>query len=342
MSSLQLLWFILIGILFAGYFFLDGFDLGTGMAVKTLAYNEEERSQILNTIGPVWDGNEVWLITAGGAMFASFPYWYSTLFSGYYIILLFILAGLIIRGVSFEFRSKSPEKYKNIWNWTMTIGSFMVPFLFGIMFMSMIKGMPITRNGNIMHASFFSYINWFSIIGGIALTLLCYLHGLNYIALKTKTTDEIHYRALNYSRLLYWILYIGLVVFAIMLASYTTFFKLHPVSTWVCLTLIVIFTILGHVFTFYSKELWAFLCTGLSLISLVSLIFFGLFPRVMVADNPLNSLLIKNASSSPYTLKVMSITALIVLPFVIAYTVWTYYVFRKRISLKDVKQNGGY
>ena len=342
MSSLQLIWFILIGVLFAGYFFLDGFDLGTGMSMETLAYNDNERSQLVNTIGPVWDGNEVWLITAGGAMFASFPYWYSTLFSGYYIILLLILAGLIIRGVSFEFRGKSPDKYKNIWNWTLTIGSFMVPFLFGVMFMSMIKGMPITASGNIMHANFFDYINWFSIVGGIALTLLCYLHGLNYIALKTKITDAIHYRALNYSRLIYWILYIGLVIFAIMLACYTDFFTLHPISTWTFLILIVILTILGHMFTFHSKELGAFLCTGFSLISLVALIFFGLFPRVMVADNPKNSLLIKNASSTPYTLKVMFITALIVLPLVLAYTIWAYYILRRRISYKDAKQNGGY
>lgn len=133
-SVLQILWFILLAVLFSGFFFLDGFDFGVGMAVKTLAYNDAERTQIVRTIGPVWDGNEVWLITAGGAMFASFPYWYATLFSGYYIILLIILVGLIIRGVSFEFRSKSSAAHRHIWDNIMAIGSFLVPFFFGIMF----------------------------------------------------------------------------------------------------------------------------------------------------------------------------------------------------------------
>ena len=122
MSALQLVWFILIAVLFSGFFFLDGFDYGVGMAVKTLATNDEERTQVIQTIGPVWDGNEVWLITAGGAMFASFPYWYASLFSGYYLVLLFILVGLIIRGISFEFRAKSPAKYKHVWDTTLALG----------------------------------------------------------------------------------------------------------------------------------------------------------------------------------------------------------------------------
>ena len=179
MTGLQLLWFTLIGLLFSGFFFLEGFDFGVGMSVQTLAHNEEEKDQIVKTIGPVWDGNEVWLLTAGGAMFASFPYWYASLFSGFYLILLLILVGLIIRGVSFEFRANFPKEHKNIWNWTLTIGSTIVPFFFGLMFVSMIQGMPLGEDGN-MTATFTDYVNPFSIVGGIALTLLCYLHGLNY------------------------------------------------------------------------------------------------------------------------------------------------------------------
>ncbi|MEG2645214.1 MAG: cytochrome d ubiquinol oxidase subunit II, partial [Enterococcus sp.] len=167
MSSLQFFWFLLIGILFAGFFFLEGFDFGVGMSVQTLAHDEHEKDQVVETIGPVWDGNEVWLITAGGAMFASFPYWYASLFSGYYLILFAILFGLIIRGVSFEFRSHMPKKYKNIWNWTLTIGSFIVPFFFGILFISMIQGMPMDANHNMM-ATFTDYINLFSVVGGVA------------------------------------------------------------------------------------------------------------------------------------------------------------------------------
>lgn len=339
MSALQFLWFVLIGVLFCGFFFLDGFDLGTGMAVQTLAHDENEKSQLIETIGPVWDGNEVWLITAGGAMFASFPCWYSTLFSGFYIILLFILAGLIIRGVSFEFRSKAPERLKPVWNWALTLGSALVPFLFGMMFMAMIKGMPITAAGNI-YAGFTNYVNVFSVVGGIALTLLCYLHGLNYIALKT--TGDIRVRARNYSQLLYWILYVGLIIFAILLMVNTDFFKVHPLTTIFFLGLIVFLSVIGHTCTFKGNELGAFLSTGCSLVALVAMIFCGLFPRVMIATNSAHNLMIATTSSNPYTLKIMSITAISILPFIIAYTIWTYYIFRKRISIKDVEKNGGY
>ncbi|MGN1335718.1 MAG: cytochrome d ubiquinol oxidase subunit II, partial [Limosilactobacillus mucosae] len=238
MTMLQILWFFLIGLLFAAFFFLDGFDYGVGMAVKTLAHNEAERTQLIRTIGPVWDGNEVWLITAGGAMFASFPYWYATLFSGYYLILLAILVGLIIRGVSFEFRAQSPMEKKPLWDNALALGSLIVPFFFGVMFISMIKGMPIDAQGNIQ-AHFFDYFNWFSIVGGVALTLLTYLHGLNYIALKT--TGAIQARAQNYSQAFYWGLYLGEVVFALLLLFQTDFIKVHPLATLLGLALIVAF-----------------------------------------------------------------------------------------------------
>lgn len=338
MSILQFVWFLLIGVLFSAFFFLDGFDLGVGMSVQTLAHDEDEKTQILHSIGPFWDGNEVWLLTAGGAMFAAFPFWYSSLFSGYYIILLFILTGLILRGVSIEFRSKMPTKYKNIWNWTMTIGSFIVPFMFGILFISMIQGMPISANGNI-YGHFTNYINVFSIVGGIALTLICYLHGLNYIALKTK--GDIRERARNYSELLYWVLYVGLVIFAILLVIKTNLIQKHPVIIPVLLLVIVFLSIIGHSSVFKGKELIAFISTGLILVILVALIFCGLFPNVMIAENPAHNLLIANASSSPYTLKIMTIAACSILPFILAYTIWAYYIFRKRISVDEIK-DGGY
>ncbi|EOL42417.1 cytochrome d ubiquinol oxidase subunit II [Enterococcus phoeniculicola] len=330
MSALQLLWFVLIGVLFSGFFFLEGFDFGVGMSVQTLAHNEDEKDQIVSTIGPVWDGNEVWLLTAGGAMFASFPYWYASLFSGYYLILFIILFGLIIRGVSFEFRHRMPAEKKNTWNWTLTIGSFLVPFFFGILFISMIQGMPIDANGN-MEATFGDYINLFSVVGGVALTLLCYLHGLNYIALKT--TGPVRDRARNYAELLYWVLYVGLVVFAVLMFFFTDFFDRNFLLTLGLLALIVVLTVVANVSVFKKKEMTAFLASGLTLIVLVALLFTGLFPRVMISS--LGSefdLLIENASSSPYTLKVMSYLSLTLLPFVLGYTGWAYYVFRKRIS----------
>ena len=335
MTMLQILWFFLIGLLFAAFFFLDGFDYGVGMAVKTLAHNEAERTQLIRTIGQVWDGNEVWLITAGGAMFASFPYWYATLFSGYYLILLVILVGLIIRGVSFEFRAQSPMAKKPLWDNALALGSLIVPFFFGVMFISMIKGMPIDAQGNIQ-AHFFDYFNWFSIVGGVALTLLTYLHGLNYIALKT--TGAIQARAQNYSQAFYWVLYLGEVVFALLLLFQTDFIKVHPLATLLGLALIVAFSVLAHANTFKNRNGWAFVFSGLTLVSLVALLFSGLFPRLMISSiSSQYDLMIKSASSSNYTLIVMTIATLVLVPCILVYTAFAYWIFRKRIEMPRVE-----
>lgn len=335
MTMLQILWFFLIGLLFAAFFFLDGFDYGVGMAVKTLAHNEAERTQLIRTIGPVWDGNEVWLITAGGAMFASFPYWYATLFSGYYLILLVILVGLIIRGVSFEFRAQSPMAKKPLWDNALALGSLIVPFFFGVMFISMVKGMPIDAQGNIQ-AGFLDYFNWFSIVGGVALTLLTYLHGLNYIALKT--TGAIQARAQNYSQAFYWVLYLGEVVFALLLLFQTDFIKVHPLATLLGLALIVAFSVLAHANTFKNRNGWAFVFSGLTLVSLVALLFSGLFPRLMISSiSSQYDLMIKSASSSNYTLIVMTIATLVLVPCILVYTAFAYWIFRKRIEMPRVE-----
>ena len=322
MNNLQLLWFFLIGVLFSGYFFLEGFDYGVGMSMHTLAKNEKERDQLVATIGPVWDGNEVWLLTAGGAMFASFPFWYASLFSGYYLLLFTILFGLIIRGVSFEFRHKVEPSKKNFWNWTLTSGSFIVTFFFGIIFISMIQGMPLDANGNMTaHARYPCYRGW-----GALTTLTA-----NYIALKTD--GPIRHRARDYAKVLYYVLYAGLVVFAILLYLQTDFFKLHFATTLALVVLIVLLTVFANISVLKGKELAAFLASGLTLVSLVALLFTGLFPRVMISSiSSKFDLLIKNASSTPYTLKIMSIVAITLLPFVLAYFAWTYYIFRKRVT----------
>lgn len=338
MSGLQFFWFFLIGLLFSMFFFLEGFDFGVGMSVQTLAHHEDEKNQIVETIGPVWDGNEVWLLTAGGAMFASFPYWYASLFSGYYLVLLLILVGLIIRGISFEFRANASPKYKNLWNWTLTIGSTMVPFFFGLLFTSLVQGIPLDAAGN-ASASFTDYVNVFSVVGGVAVTLLSYLHGLNYIALKTE--GPVRERARNYASFFYWVLYLGLVVFAILLFVKTDFFQKHALATSSLIVVIVFLTLLAHLAVFKHKELTAFLSSGLTLIAVVVLLFQGLFPRVMISSTSAKfDLLIENASSSPYTLKIMSIIAITLVPFVLAYVAWSYYIFRKRISLPTVKTGG--
>lgn len=330
-NNLQLLWFALIGVLFAGFFFLEGFDFGVGMATRFVAKDLPERNQLISTIGPVWDGNEVWLITAGGALFASFPGWYASLFSGFYLILLIILFGLIIRGVSFEFRSKmQTPATRAIWDWTLFIGSLIVPFFFGLMFTSMVKGMPMDAEGDI-RATFTDYFNLFSIVGGVAMVLLCFLHGLNYIRLKT--IGEVHVRAGVYAKRLYIVLFIGLAAFAGLLYTSTDFFTVHPVSTWSLLALIIVLSILATFGAYKDKEILAFITSGLTLVALVALLFFGLFPRVMVSSiSAENSLMISEASSTPYTLKIMSWISLTFLPIVLGYQTWSYYVFRKRIK----------
>jgi len=337
MTGLQMLWFILIAVLFIGFFFLEGFDFGVGMGMRFLAHNREERDVLVASIGPVWDGNEVWLITAGGALFASFPEWYATLFSGYYIILFLILAGLILRGVSFEFRAHMhTDKGRNIWEWAMFIGSFLAPFLFGMMFTSMVKGMPMGADKNI-YATFGDYVNLFSVVGGVAVTLICYIHGLNYIRLKTH--GPIRYRAEHQAKRLYPLLFIGLVVFAILVKTETDFFDLRPTSTLLLLGFIVLSAVVAAVSTFKGKELASFLATGCILAGVVILLFNGLFPRVMVGsvEGVKEALLITEASSSPYTLKVMTYVAFGLLPFVLAYQAWSYYIFSKRLKAGKVE-----
>jgi len=331
MTTLQLVWFILIAVLFIGFFFLEGFDFGVGMATRLLAKNRAERNMLVETIGPVWDGNEVWLITAGGALFASFPEWYATLFSGYYIILFLVLVGLILRGVSFEFRiSMKTEKGRNVWDWTLFIGSLMPPFLFGMMFTSMVAGMPLDAGNNIV-AGLWDYVTPFSVVGGVAVTLICFIHGLNYIRLKTE--GPVRERALVLAKKLYPVLFAGILVFAFLIWKDTDFLAARPISSFSILGFIVLAAIASAVGTWKDKELFSFLATGLILAGVVTLLFNGLFPRVMVGTNsPVNDLLIVNASSTPYTLSLMTKIAFTILPFVLAYQAWTYWVFSKRIK----------
>lgn len=330
MTGMQIFWFILVGVLFGGFFFLEGFDFGVGMSAVTLAKDKREVDQTIGTIGPVWDMNEVWLLTAGGAMFASFPYWYASLFSGFYNILFLILVGLILRGVTFEFRHHAiTEKAKDAWLKVLGIASFAIPFFFGLLFTGMIQAVPMDDKGNV-YATFTTYINPLSVVGGVAVVLLCYLHGLNYIAVKTD--GNLRERANKWANKLYYVLYAGEVVFAILVIIYTDFMEKHPVGTLLTLGLIVVLTVIAHVAVMMKKEMAAFLASGLTFLSLVAFIFQGMFPRVMIATDPANSVLIKHASSTPYTLNVMKWVVICLLPFVLAYMAWTYWVFRKRLK----------
>jgi cytochrome d ubiquinol oxidase subunit II len=330
MSGLQLFWFIIIAVLFSGFFFLEGFDYGVGISSLFVAKDEREVDQCVASVGPFWDGNEVWLLTAGGAMFASFPYWYASLFSGYYIVLFLILVGLICRGVSFEFRHRAiTPGQKKLWTKVLGWSSLFIPFMLGLMFTSFIQGMPMDSHGNIT-GGFFDYVNLLSIVGGVAVALLCWLHGLNYLALKV--AGPLRENAHKLANILYFVLYAGEVVFAVLLAIFTDFLQKHTALTLLLLVVIVALSVIAHLAVRAKKEAIAFISSGLTFVALVALLFQGIFPRVMIADNPINSILIKNASSTSYTLTAMTIVALCILPFVLVYIAWSYFIFRKRIS----------
>ncbi|SCB88738.1 cytochrome d ubiquinol oxidase subunit II [Weissella bombi] len=335
MTGFQMLWFVLIAVLFAGFFFLEGFDFGIGMSLRTLAKSEAEEDALIRSIGPHWDGNEVWLITAGGAMFAAMPFWYASLFSGFYLILFAILICLIYRGVSFEFREQMrTNKFRNLWTTISAVTSMLVPFLFGLLFTDVVQGMPLDAHGD-MSANFLDYFNIFSVIGGVALSLLSYVHGLNYARLKI-TSGSLHERIQKQLKVLYPVLLVGEVAFAVTLFVYTDFFTKKPVLTLVLLAAIVVLTLLAWSVTLKQKNTLAFIMLGLVIIVLVALLFTGLFPRVIVGNEAGMSILLKNATSTPYTLKWMTIISFTALPIVLAYQIWSFYVFRDRIRVEKM------
>lgn len=332
--ELSELWFLLIAIVFIGFFFLEGFDFGVGMATRFLARNQNERTVMVNTIGPFWDANEVWLLTGGGAIFAAFPHWYATMFSGYYLPLLAVLLCLIGRGVSFEFRRKVDHpRWTNTWDWVIFLGSLLPPFLLGVLFTSMLRGMPIQEDMN-MNASFTDFINIYSLWGGSTVTLLCFLHGLNFLALKT--VGEIRERAAALAKKVVLPVLGALVILVVLSWGMTDIFKVRLVTEVVLVVFIVLAYCLSYFFITQKREGLAFTMSGLGLALTVLAIFAGLFPRVMISSiNKAFDLTVYNASSGAYSLKIMTIVALTILPFVLGYTIWSYYVFRKRVTDKE-------
>ena len=333
---LQTLWFILIAVLWIGFYFLEGFDFGVGMLLPFLGKKDEERRAIINSIGSVWDGNEVWLLTAGGATFAAFPHWYATMFSGFYLPLFLLLVGLILRGISFEYRSKNAlPKWRNRFDWMIAIGSFMASLLLGTAFANLAKGVPIDANMNYVSpngiATTIGLLNPFGLIGGLTTVIVFMLHGANFLGLKLE--GELRERVRAFSKKLYTAAAVITTLLLITTYIYTdisTKLGINPGITPIASYVALLVTIY---FINRRMEGWAFIMTALHIV-LTQVTFFTLmFPRVMVSSlNPDWSLTIYNASSSQYTLTVMSIVALIFVPIVLAYQGWTYYMFRKRIS----------
>ncbi len=332
--TLNTLWFILIGVLFTGFFFLEGFDYGVGILMPFLSKKDAERRVILNTIGPVWDANEVWLLTAGGAMFAAFPNWYATLFSGFYLALFLMLVALIVRAVAFEYRSKDKNpRWRSLWDWGIFFGSVVPALLWGVAMSNIVRGVPIDANMEYV-GGFFNLLNPYALLGGIAGLAVFTLHGAIFLSLRTDDELRTRVEALA-NRLWPVVLVIGA---ATVVASYfaTDIFQKLGINPGISAIGAGAAFLAAGWFLRQRRTGWAFAMTGLTIALTVVTTFRGLFPRVMVSSlNPDWSLTVTSASSSPYTLKVMSIVALIFVPIVLVYQIWNYYVFRARVSGKS-------
>ena len=330
-ESLQILWFVLIAGLWIGFFFLEGFDFGVGMLLPFLGRNDVERRAIINTIGPVWDANEMWLILAITSMFAVFPNWYATMLSGFYLIMVIIIVGLIIRGISFEYRSKdSRPQWRGRFDWMIVVGSFINSFLFGILFTDLLGGVPIDQNMTYTGGAF-SWITPYGLIGGLTMVCVFLLHGANFLTLKLE--DDLRERARAISKLLY----VFAAIMVVMLAITTYIFTDITLQVGINPGVLPIASVAVLLTTIYfinrNMEGWAFVMTGAHIV-LTQVAFFTLmFPRLMISSlNPAWSLTIYNSSSSHQALTVMSIISLIFIPIVLAYEAWSYYIFRKRIK----------
>jgi len=310
--QLNEIWFLVVGFLFIGYFVLDGFDFGVGMALPFLGKDDIDRRVLINTIGPVWDLNETWVVVAGASLFAAFPEWYASLFSGFYLPLLLILASLILRGVAFEYRGKghtigaNETKWKARFDWMIVIGSALPALLWGVAFANIVQGVPLNEK-HVFTGNLFTLLNPYGLLGGLVTLTLFFTHGLVFITLKTDGEIKDRARALATK--------VGIICTALAaLSLIAALFANHLKREGVSFSLLV-FTI----------------------VTAVGALFSALFPNVFPSTtDPAFSLTIENASSSQYTLTVMSWVAVVMIPLVLLYQGWTYWVFRKRVSRKSI------
>ncbi|WP_323379929.1 cytochrome d ubiquinol oxidase subunit II [Streptomyces alkaliphilus] len=328
--ALNVVWFSLIAVLWIGYFFLEGFDFGVGVLTRGLARDRRERRVLINTIGPVWDGNEVWLLTAGGATFAAFPEWYATLFSGFYIPLLLILICLIVRGVAFEYRSKRPEeRWQRNWEHAIFWTSLLPAFLWGVAFANIVRGVPIDADGEYV-GNLFTLLNGYALLGGAVTLLLFTFHGAVFIALKT--VGEVRERARALAGRL------GLVTAALAVA-FLGWTQLGTGTAWSLLALVIAAgALVAALFANRAgREGWAFGLSGVTIAAAVTMLFLTLYPAVMPSSlNAEWDLTVVNAAATPYTLTIMTWVAAIATPIVLLYQGWTYWVFRKRIGVQHL------
>ncbi|MDR5700744.1 cytochrome d ubiquinol oxidase subunit II [Agromyces aerolatus] len=329
--DLATLWFWIVAALFVGYFVLDGFDFGVGMSLPFLGKDDTDRRVLINTIGPVWDLNETWVIVAGAALFAAFPEWYATLFSGFYLALLLILLALIARGVSFEYRHQRPEtEWKRRFDRMIVVGSAVPAFLWGVAFANIVQGVPLDEGHNYT-GTLFDLLNPYALLGGLTTLLVFFTHGVVFVSLKTEGDLRERARRLATKAGAITIVVAALFLVWTGLANGTVWF-------WALAAVAAVALIGGWLANTRGREGIAFSLLAVTIATTVLALFTALFPEVMPASNdPANSLTIANASSSAYTLTVMSWTALIFLPLVLAYQGWTYWVFRKRVTRRSIE-----
>lgn len=334
--DLQQFWFVLIGVLFTGYFVLEGFDFGVGMLMPILGKGSDTRRRVvLNTIGPVWDANEVWLITAGGAMFAAFPEWYASMFSGFYLALLLLLVALILRICAIEYRAKINDPKWRAWcDIGIGIGSWIPALAWGWVFANLVRGVPLNSDRQ-MVGSVWDLLSPYALLGGLATGILFALHGAVFLVLKTG--DEVRADAQRIVRLL-------LVPTAVIVGGFGVWTQLAYGAgwTWAVLGTAVLGLVLAGAANAAGRDGWAFVGTTLTVVSATALIVGSMYPNVLPSTiSPLYDLNIYNASSTPYTLKVMSWAALLATPVVLVYQGWTYWVFRQRLTVEHIPSPTG-
>jgi cytochrome bd ubiquinol oxidase subunit II len=325
--SLHTLWFIIVAVFWIGFFVLEGFDFGVGMLHTIVGKTDTGMRVALNTIGPFWDGNEVWLIVAGAGTFAAFPAWYATMFSALYLALLLILVALMVRGVAFEFRGKTEDpRRQKIWTWCTTLGSLFVPLLLGVGLGDLLAGLPIDKSGDFT-GDFWSLLTPFGLWTGLTVVGLCLLHGATFLALKT--TDDVRERARTAARPLGWVaiaLVVGFVIWLRALDGHTV--VPPPVE---CLAIIAV--IFAARLARSEHEGWAFTASAFSIAAVIGSIFIDLFPNVMVSStNSAYNLTVSGSASGNYALTVMTVVAVIFFPVVLIYQGWSFHVFRARVK----------
>jgi cytochrome d ubiquinol oxidase subunit II len=330
--QLHTIWFVIIVIFWIGFFVLEGFDFGVGALHMWVGKDETGRRVAINTIGPWWDGNEVWLIVAGAAMFAAFPGWYATMFSALYLALVLLLVALFGRGMSFEYRGKSEGgRWRNSWSWALTIGSILIPLLVGVALGDLLHGLPINAQHNYT-GNFFDLLTGYGLMTGVALVTLCLLHGATFLGLRT--TGDVRDRAHSTARML------GPIALVVVIA-------------WVIWTLVVIgggtlpeptqiFGLIAVIFAWVlagNSDGWAFMASGFAIAAAIGQMFISLYPRVMVSStNAAFSLTVNNSSAGHYGLVVMTVVAVLFLPIVLLYQGWSFYVFRRRVSAPEAER----